>query len=98
MAAPGPRVDRLANEEEPADLDGVSGLLEQLSRTGRDHRLAGVDAPARHEPVRAAPFLVADEEHLPVATDEDPDPDPDRTFAHRAIIRPPRARDLYSGA
>ena len=64
VAAPGLGVDRLADEQETADLDVVPGLLEELSRGRRNHRLAGIDAATGDEPVRAAALLVPDEEHL----------------------------------
>ena len=79
-------------QEQRPHLDCVAGLLEHLARAGLDHRLAGVDPAARDEPVGVAALLVADQEHLAVAPDEDCRPGSGWRARSPRIIGPVRRR------
>jgi hypothetical protein len=64
VTSAGPRVDRLAHQQQPADLDAKAGLLEELAGRRVDHGLAGIDASAWNEPVGMATFFVTDQQDL----------------------------------
>src|ERR1700680_4960402 len=51
VTSAGSRVDRLAHQQQPADLDAKTGLLAELAGRRIDHGLAGIDASTGNEPV-----------------------------------------------
>src|ERR1700681_467997 len=86
VTSPWSRVDGLAQQQQPADLDTETGLLEELAGRRFDHGLARVHTSAGDEPVRVATLLVADQQDLCIPPDEHGDPDPDGALSHGSII------------
>src|SRR6202049_4074914 len=64
VTSAGSRVDRLAHQQQPADLDAKTGLLEELAGRRTDHGLAGIAPSPGNEPVGVATFFVTDQQDL----------------------------------